>query len=311
MRESLFHWSRPFLQGAEAMVCMLGLFLYTGNVHAAAVPARYETSVKTNSPLEKKYLQPGPFATAYLEQPTSENWKKYEVWYPAELAESEKTYPVLVLSNGTGVHASSAKAMLKHFASWGFIVVGNEEDNSWQGISAEKGLTWILGENDREGSVFYHRIDREAIGAFGHSQGGVGTINAITVQPHHALYKAAVSESPTQMPLALNLKWPYYPKKVDMPIFYVASNGFFDSNIVIPPAQLEQLFDMTTQSPFRVMAIRKRADHGDMLYKADGYVTAWFLYWLQRDETAGTVFRKDGELGKNELYEKVRITGEQ
>ncbi len=307
MREFLFHWIRSFLQGAEAVVCLLGLFLYMGPVHAAAVPARYETAVKIKSPMEKKYLQHGPFATAYLEQPVSRIWKKYEVWYPAELAESEKTYPVLLLSNGTGVHASSAKAMLKHFASWGFIVVGNEEDKSWQGVSAENGLTWILGENEREGSVFYHRIDTEAIGAFGHSQGGVGTINAITVQPHHQIYKAAVSESPTQIPLAQNLKWPYYPKKVSVPIFYVASNGFFDSNIIIPPQQLEQLFDMTTQSPFRVMAIRKKTDHGEMLYKVDGYVTAWFLYWLQGDENAGTVFQKDGELARNPLYEKVRI----
>ena len=133
------------------------------------------------------------------------------------------------------------------------------------------------------------------------------TINAITVQPHHQIYKAAVSESPTQIPLAQNLKSPYYPKKVSVPIFYVASNGFFDSNIIIPPQQLEQLFDMTTQSPFRVMAIRKKTDHGEMLYKVDGYVTAWFLYWLQGDENAGTVFQKDGELARNPLYEKVRI----
>lgn len=304
---SLFRRIRPLLLGTEFLVCTLGTFFYAGPVQAAAVPARYETSVKTEEPLEKKYLQPGPYAAASLEQPTSENWKKYEVWYPAELAETEKSYPVLILSNGTGVHASSAKAMLKHFASWGFVVLGNEEDNSWQGLSAEKGLTWLLEENEREGSVFYHRIDRDQIGAFGHSQGGVGTINAITVQPHHGLYKAAVSESPTQLPLARNLKWSYAPGKVTVPIFYVASNGFFDSRIVIPASQLEQIFDMSTASPFRVMAIRKKADHGEMLYKADGYVTAWFLYWLQGDETAGTVFQKNGELSQNPLYEKVKI----
>ena len=304
---SFFYRIRFLLWGTGLLVGLLGIVLCVSPVQASAVPARYETSIKTNSPMEKKYLQPGPFSTAYLEQPVSENWKKYEVWYPAELAESEKTYPVLILCNGTGVHASSAKAMLKHFASWGFIVVGNEEDHSWAGTSAEKGLNWLLAENEREGSVFYHRINREAIGAFGHSQGGVGTINAITVQPHHQLYKAAVSESPTQLPLAINLKWNFSPEKVDIPIFYVASNGFFDSQIIIPSKELEHLFDLSVHSPFRMMAIRKNVDHGNMLYTADGYVTAWFLYWLQGDKNAGTVFQKDGELAQNPLYEKVRI----
>lgn len=303
----LFCRLRPLVLGVEIMVCAAGDFLYTGTVHAVAVPPRYGTSIKTDAPLEKKYLQDGPFATASMEKAVSENWKKYKVWYPAELTRTEKTWPLLVLSNGTGVHASSARAMLEHFASWGFIVLGNEEDNSWQGVSAEKGLTWILSENTREGSIFYHRIDTDAIGAFGHSQGGVGTINAITVQPHHGMYKAAVSESPTQLSLAKNLKWSYAPGQVDVPIFYVSSNGFFDSNIVIPPKELERLFDLSVRSPFRVMAIRKKADHGEMLYKADGYVTAWFLYWLKGDENAGTVFRKDGELMKNPLYEHVKI----
>lgn len=304
---SLFHHAIPFLVGAGVFVCSFGPFSGIESVQAAAVPSSYETSVKTDMPLEKKYLQHGPFSTAYLEQPVNESWKKYEVWYPTDMGTADAQYPLLVLSNGTGVHASSAKAMAEHFASWGFIVLGNEEDNSWAGSSAEKGLVWLLGENEREGSPFYHHVDSDHIGSFGHSQGGVGAINAATVQPHHELYKAVVSESPTQMPLSRNLKWSYWPEKVKVPIFYVASNGFFDSRIIIPAKELTYLFNRSVDSPFKVMAIRKKADHGDMLYKADGYVTAWFLYWLKGDETAGTAFQDNGELSQNPLYEKVKI----
>ena len=32
------------------------------------------------------------------------------------------------------------------------------------------------------------------------------------------------------------------------------------------------------------------AEHGDMLTRADGYMTAWMLYQLQDDEEAGAVF---------------------
>lgn len=41
-----------------------------------------------------------------------------------------------------------------------------------------------------------------------------------------------------------------------------------------------------------------------MLYFADGYVTAWFMYWLQGDESAGEAFfGENAELMKNEWYQ--------
>lgn len=41
-----------------------------------------------------------------------------------------------------------------------------------------------------------------------------------------------------------------------------------------------------------------------MLYSADGYVTAWFLYWLRDDKTAGSIFFGDTpELFSNALYQ--------
>lgn len=48
-----------------------------------------------------------------------ENYKKYEVYYPAELETENKKYPVIIVNNGTGVKGSKAKTMFEHFASWG------------------------------------------------------------------------------------------------------------------------------------------------------------------------------------------------
>ena len=49
------------------------------------------------------------------------------------------------------------------------------------------------------------------------------------------------------------------------------------------------------------MVRRKDADQGNMLYCADGYVTAWFLYQLCGDEEAASVFTETGELSSDPL----------
>lgn len=44
--------------------------------------------------------------------------------------------------------------------------------------------------------------------------------------------------------------------------------------------------------------------HDDAMYKADGYVTAWFMRLLQGDEkTAITFIRKNPGLPENEFYQ--------
>ena len=52
----------------------------------------------------------------------------------------------------------------------------------------------------------------------------------------------------------------------------------------------------------------KNCEHGDMLYNADGYVTAWFMRQLQGDDEAAKAFIGDNpELMSNELYQEQRI----
>ena len=47
-----------------------------------------------------------------------------------------------------------------------------------------------------------------------------------------------------------------------------------------------------------------------MLYSADGYVTAWFLYWLTEDEASGKAFMgEESELLSNSLYSEQKING--
>ena len=59
--------------------------------------------------------------------------------------------------------------------------------------------------NDDPGSDLYHHIDTDNIGIAGHSQSGVGAINAVTNQANGSMYKAIVSESPTSSTVAYAL----------------------------------------------------------------------------------------------------------
>ena len=58
------------------------------------------------------------------------------------------------------------------------------------------------------------------------------------------------------------------------------------------------------------MARRTSVGHGQMLYTADGYVTAWFMWHLQGDENAARAFAgNEPELLANELYQDQEIDG--
>ena len=264
------------------------------------VPNNYTQTVKTGGELEAKYLAMGTSQVEHMEVPTEEEWGNINVYYPKELTESSENYPVVVMVNGTGVYSSKYPALFKHLASWGFIVIGNEDPSTYSGSSADTTLAWLLNENENPDSRFYQKVDTGHIGISGHSQGGVGVFNAINEQPHSGLYTCAVSLSPTQLDWAEALKMHYEPEKTNIPIFILAAV----ENDVITPDGAKQLYDAANSE--KVAALRKDMDHGKMLYSADGYVTAWFCWQLKDDEEAANAFvGEDAELLRNPLYQDI------
>lgn len=56
------------------------------------------------------------------------------------------------------------------------------------------------------------------------------------------------------------------------------------------------------------MARRVGKDHGDMLRYADGYMTAWFMYYLRGDTEAGQAFfGENAEILFNENWQDIKI----
>ena len=241
----------------------------------------------------------GGYEVEKLEVPApEEDWGKFVAYYPASLAESSGQYPVVVMVNGTGVGASKYPAVFEHLASWGFIVVGNDDPSTCTGDSADATLAWLLNENADPNSRFYQKVDQANIGVCGHSQGGVGVFNAVNANPHSGMYRCAVSLSTTDIELAAALHMDYDPSPTKLPVLVLAAS---DGDVI----QLDGLQKLYSgmDAP-RAMARRTGVGHGQMLYTADGYVTAWFMWLLQGDETAARAFTGDApELLSNPLYQ--------
>lgn len=266
------------------------------------VPNNYIETVDTGGEIEAKYLSMGIHEVKYTETEAPGDWKMFEAFYPAELEQGENTYPVVVFANGTGVAASKYKALFKHLASWGFIVLGNEDPSTCAGASVEATLVWLLGQNDAPDSVFYQKVDTEHIGISGHSQGGVAVFNAVSEQPHGNMFACAVSLSPTQLDLATTIGLNYDPGKMSIPTLILAAS----ENDVITPEGVKSLSDAIPSGT--VTALRPSMDHGKMLYYGDGYMTAWFMWLLQGDQNAAKAFvGDDAEILKNPLYQDQLI----
>ena len=260
------------------------------------VPSNYTKTVETGGELEAKYLAMGQYEVKHTEADAPEDWGKFITYYPVEMETESKTYPVVIV-NGTGVYTSKYPALFKHLASWGFLVIGNEDPSTCSGDSADATLAYLLEQNDDPNSVFYQKVDTAHIGITGHSQGGVGVFNAVTQQPHGNLYTCAVSLSPTEMELADAIGLHYEPDKMTVPTLLLAA----DANDVITPEGAQKVYNAMTIP--KAMALRTGMDHGKMLYSADGYVTAWFLYWLTEDEASEKAFMgEESELLSNPLY---------
>lgn len=278
----------------------------------------------TGGEVEAKYTTLGPYDVSYIEfDAGNETYKKYEIWYPTEMMDSSRTYPLVVMANGTGVKASQYKEVFQHLSSWGFVVIGNEDENSRTGASSADSLDFVLTLNSDSDSIFYGKIDVENVGIAGHSQGGVGAVNAVTNQENGKQYKALFTASATSpywgQDDVFGREWAYDFSKVDIPCFMVAGTGAADAGTatditaregqgICPLWGMQECYNAVPDHVYKVMARQTGKDHGDMLRSADGYMTAWFMWQLQGDEVAETAFvGVDAEILHNVNWQDVLI----
>lgn len=292
------------------IISIIILLMYIGNKPVA--PTDYQQRVEIGGEIQAKYMANGSFEVSVYEEPVLQVFKKYVVYYPAELETSDKQYPVIVICNGSGTPISKYPAVPKHYASWGFIVIGTEEENAWNGFGSEMSIRHLQRLNDSEqieegkANIFYHKVDFSNVGIVGHSQGGVGVLNAITAQVHKDIYKAAVSLSPTNKELAHALEWDYDASLVNVQIMLISGAGGGD-DWVVTGDQLENIYNDIASN--KIMVRRNNTPHGEVLYSEDGYVTAWFMWHLQGDQNAAKAFvGENAEILTNPFYQDQQTT---
>lgn len=304
-----------FLIIIVAIFVLLKIIEYRGN--------HYYNYLETEKDLEKKYSRLGEYKVSFKSfDADNEVFKEYKIWYPTDLENSKEKYPLVVIANGTGTTASKYKGFFKHLASWGFVVIGNEDENSRSGESSSKSLDYILSLNKDKNSIFYNKIDTDNIGIGGHSQGGVGTINAVNNWDNGSLYKAMYTASATApfwgQEGQLGTDWAYDVTKITIPYFFISGTGYFDEGEAIsidetsgqgicPLYAMKDIYSKLT-TEYKVMGRLMNIDHGETSQKADGYMTAWFMYWLKDDLQARSVFFGDNaEILTNTNWQDIKI----
>lgn len=194
------------------------------------------------------------------------------VYRPSSVPEGA---PLIIWGNGTGGTPSTYAEGLTHWASYGFVVAAANTSNAGSG---EEMLDCIDAVRQ---SSYGNKVDFSSIGAAGHSQGGGGTIMAardrritatVPFQPYirglghdpdsqeqqHAPMLLLSGTSDTLAGPDLNQR-PVF-NRVDVPVFWATKDG---AGHFVPVG-----------------------DFGDFR----GMTTAWWLYQLKGDSTAGELF---------------------
>jgi len=292
---------------------------YPVEVKEYALDAKYnaEGSYEVKSVVKMMPLDlMAKYQLTLLEQSWGENfdWDSVKIWYPAELETSDKKYPVVAFCNGSNGRYDDelgTPEFLEYIASHGFIVLGNNQENDGLGKAVAGSIALMLRLNAQEGDLFYGRVNEDAIGVVGGSQGGPGAVNAsIKFEGVSEKIKCICNHSQSSKSIATGIGWykkDFSYEAVDKPFFMMATTGPFDEAI-IPTADFDSEYDECTNAPTVIKGRAKYAEHGDTLVFAKGYTVAWFLWQLCGDSEAANVFIGDNaELFNNARWIDVAI----
>ncbi|WP_225726388.1 MULTISPECIES: hypothetical protein [unclassified Nocardia] len=307
-------WSGAALAAVVTITLTLAGTAIGPNVAQAAPPPYVPTG-----PLEAKYLRPGPFGV--IERIgfgcCDATGAKYDIWYPAELGDSR--HPIILWGNGTNAVTTQYAYLLRHLASWGFVVIGTENTNTGSGAEIRGSLDFLLRTADDPADPLHDRLDRDAVGAMGHSQGAAGVLNAL--RDAGGAIKTAV---PVEVPAQL---WCSSPIRCADPRALGAGSVFLvngSADGVISPSRQgiawqaiglqsnQAYYEAIPASSPKVWATLNGPNHNDVQGQPDcaqaskpcttgvygylGFPTAWFLAELGGDAQARAAFAPGGEL---------------
>jgi pimeloyl-ACP methyl ester carboxylesterase len=283
------HGFNRWASASLLLVLVLGMFSVGGGVDAATVP-----------PLEARYRAAGPWSVT-RRFVVDANGRSFDIYSPSPLGVGGRRHPVITWGNGTLVPVDAYDPLLRHLASWGFVVIASSSLWTGSGEQILAGAEYLRAEDQRPGSPFYHHLDLSNVGAMGHSQGAYGALSAAARSG--GLIKTVV---PINLP---DRRWLSTGQAVDLTqvqqaVLLVGGTSDWLSTPL-------GLLDYTRELSGSVVALRRGAGHDAVVSPTGGYVgyvTAWLLYQLQGDRVAAGAFRgPQAELTHNPDWEPAPV----
>ena len=296
--------ARSFVHKYVPMVAIL----LAGAILLSCNPPNYPTK-----PIELKYYGNGPYSVtvAIGSQCCDSLGDKFDLYYPSSLTPPPGGFPILTWGNGTNSLSTNYTYFLKHMASWGFVVISAQDKNAGPGQTILDAANFLVAANANPASIFHNKLNTGQIGAFGHSQGAGGSVNAL-IKSAGVIKTVMPIELPAQSFCLIPADCPDTSHITQGSIFLI--DGSLDIPIS-PPTQppsatgLQSIAAFYSAVPAGIVKVKGTLigpTHCDVqgspkctaqtvpcflgVYGYLGYPTAWMMFQLQNDSYAKGAF---------------------
>jgi hypothetical protein len=277
-------------------------------------PPNYPTGT-----IELKYYAPGPWQVTVSTGGAccDSAGNKFDLYYPTNLGANGFVHPILTWGNRTNSAAISYDYFLRHIASWGFVVIATEDQNTGVGQTILDGANFLVNANSDAASIFFNKLNVSQIGSFGHSQGATGAINAL-IKSGGSISTVIPIELPSQIWCSSAANCVDTANMTSGSIFFVDGSNDPISPPIQPPLipgeqSIAAYYDAVPNSIPKAKGTLIGPSHADVqghpgcatapfgcingVYGYLGYPTAWFMDRLQGDAFAhGAFVMNTGEM---------------
>ncbi|WP_068827558.1 poly(ethylene terephthalate) hydrolase family protein [Pseudomonas sp. BMS12] len=230
----------------------------------------------TAFPAVSSFDNSGPYATT--SQAEGPNCRIYR---PSTLGQNGVRHPIILWGNGTGATPDTYAALLKHWASHGFVVAAAETSDAGTGQEMLACLSYLVQANGSSYGTYAGKLNAGRVGTSGHSQGGGGSIMA--GQDDRVRTTAPIQ--PYTLGLGHNSS---SQSKQKGPMFLMSGGS---DTIAFPYLNAQPVYNRINQPIF--WGERRFVSHFEPVGDGGAYrgpATAWFRYQLMNDANAGSTF---------------------
>ncbi|WP_037080743.1 alpha/beta hydrolase [Pseudonocardia spinosispora] len=273
-----------------------------GALLGLATPA--VASASSANPIEAHFMADGPSGVG-TDRVTVRGGGEYQLFFPADLDDGR--HPIVTWGNGTDAVPDQYSGLLRHLASWGFVVIASTSKNTGTGAEILAGARYLVERDGDPGSRFHDRLDTDHIAAVGHSQGAGGSVNA-AVRSGGLIGTTVPIALPNQLVDVIAGDKMYDVTKLTGTVFYLGGAG---DVLIAPPIALRGYYDATRVPA--ALAVLRNADHNTVQGTGGrflGYLTAWLRFQLTDDRYAAGAFTGTSpEITANPAWQDQALKG--